>query len=291
MPAVLFKRSSGATRKDGTVPREHYFVWLDQVIAANLNLLFPGMEIVEAHPFHVTRDADIIIQELEAEDLLETMEESVRQRRFGSVVRVQVTTRMPERMRDILLENLEVTSLDLYSGEDPIDLSRLMGLYGVDRYDLKDPNFVPTTPPGLREALHDGDIFSAIRQGDVLLHHPYDSFNPVLQFLQSAANDDDVLAIKQTLYRTSGDSPIVDALVAAGPPGSCSAVLTGAGHLNFTDLNNLSMAARALGAIDRGVMARVLRAATVGFFAHHLQGAPLTGFTPSPAVRVLHAPA
>ena len=212
---VPIKRSSGATRKDGTVPREHYFVWLDQVIAANLNLLFPGMEIVEAHPFHVTRDADIIIQELEAEDLLETMEESVRQRRFGSVVRVQVTTRMPERMRDILLENLEVTSLDLYSGEDPIDLSRLMGLYSVDRYDLKDPSFVPTTPPGLREALHDGDIFSAIRQGDVLLHHPYDSFNPVLQFLQSAANDDDVLAIKQTLYRVGRNSPVVEALLEA----------------------------------------------------------------------------
>ncbi len=212
---VPIKRSSGATRKDGTVPREHYFVWLDQVIAANLNLLFPGMEIVEAHPFHVTRDADIIIQELEAEDLLETMEESVRQRRFGSVVRVQVTTRMPERMRDILLENLEVTSLDLYSGEDPIDLSRLMGLYGVDRHDLKDPSFVPATPPGLREALYDGDIFSAIRQGDILLHHPYDSFNPVLQFLQSAANDDDVLAIKQTLYRVGRNSPVVEALLEA----------------------------------------------------------------------------
>ncbi len=212
---VPIKRSSGATRKDGTVPREHYFVWLEQVIAANLHLLFPGMEIVEAHPFHVTRDADIIIQELEAEDLLETMEESVRQRRFGSVVRVQVSDRMPERMREILVDNLEVTPLDVYSGDGPIDLSRLMGLMGVDRHDLKDPPFVPGVPAGLREAIHEGDIFSAIRQGDVLLHHPYDSFTPVLQFLQAAADDNDVLAIKQTLYRVGRNSPVVESLLEA----------------------------------------------------------------------------
>ncbi|HRF48864.1 MAG TPA: polyphosphate kinase 1 [Anaerolineales bacterium] len=212
---VPIKRSSGATRKDGTVPREHYFVWLEQVIAANLHMLFPGMEIVEAHPFHVTRDADIIIQELEAEDLLETMEESVRQRRFGSVVRVQISGRMPERMREILVDNLEVTPLDLYSGDEPIDISRLMGLMSVDRHDLKDPPFVPGVPPVLRDAIHDSDLFSAIRQGDVLLHHPYDSFTPVLQFLQTAADDNDVLAIKQTLYRVGRNSPVVEALLEA----------------------------------------------------------------------------
>ena len=136
---VPIKRSSGSVRKDGTVPFNHYFVWLEQVIAANLNVLFPGMKVVEACPFRVTRDADLEIQELEAYDLLETMEESVRARRFGQVVRVTVNDDMPTNIREILIENMEIDHNEITTIEGPLDLSGLIALYSIDRFDLKDP--------------------------------------------------------------------------------------------------------------------------------------------------------
>ena len=126
---VPIKRSSGGIQKDGTPPQNHYFVWLEQVIAANLEKLFPGMEIVDAHPFRVTRDADMVIQELEADDLLETMEQSVRQRQFGSVTRLSVDDQMPTRMREILIENLEVDPRDVYTLNGLLGLSDLMDIY------------------------------------------------------------------------------------------------------------------------------------------------------------------
>ncbi len=144
------KASSGGTRKDGTAPYHHYFVWLEQIIAAHIGKLFPGVEVLEAHPFRVVRDADIDIQELEAMDLLESMEESVRQRRFGTVVKVTVNTAMPAHMRQILIENLEMDYHDLYATDGPLGLSDLMGLYGIDRYDLKDTPFVPALPTPLK---------------------------------------------------------------------------------------------------------------------------------------------
>ena len=123
---VPIKRSSGGLRKDGTAPQNHFFVWLEQLIAANLQKLFPGMEIVEAHPFHVTRDADMVIQELEASDLLETIEQSVRQRRFGSVMRLSLDNAMPTRIRDILEENLEMDHRDIYTLSGPLGLSDIL---------------------------------------------------------------------------------------------------------------------------------------------------------------------
>ena len=212
---VPIKRSSGGVRKDGTVPFHHYFVWLDQVIAANLNTLFPGMKVVEAHPFRVTRDADTAIQELEASDLLETIEESVRQRRFGSVVRMSINEAMPSRIRDLLIENLEMDRNDVYSIDGQLGFSSLMTLYSIDRYDLKEVPFVPTTPKVLDGRYDDGNIFAAIRREDILLHHPYDSFMPVVEFLKTAAHDPDVLAIKQTLYRVGRNAPVVEALLEA----------------------------------------------------------------------------
>lgn len=212
---VPIKRSSGSVRKDGTVPYHHYFVWLEQVIAANLDSLFPGMIVVEAHPFRVTRDADTEIQELEASDLLETMEQSVRQRRFGSVVRVTVNDAMPTNIREILIENLELDRNDIYTLEGPLGLSNLMSLYSIDRFDLKDLPIKPAVSPRLRFELIDGNIFSAIPQGDILLHHPYDSFASVVDFLLTGARDPDVLAIKQTLYRVGRNSPVVTALLEA----------------------------------------------------------------------------
>jgi polyphosphate kinase len=219
---VPLKKSSGATKKDGTVPHNHYFVWLEQIITTHLEMLFPGMDILAVHPFRVTRDADIIIQELEAADLLETMEQSVRQRRFGSVVRVSINDDMPADLRAILMENLEVGRNEVYTVNGPLGLSSLMALTGVDRYDLKDPPFVAATPPALAD---DGNTFTTIRREDVLVHHPFDSFTPVIEFLRAAANDPDVLAIKMTLYRVGRNAPVVDALLEAVENGKQVAVL------------------------------------------------------------------
>lgn len=212
---VPLKRSSGGTRRDGTVPYNHYFVWLEQLIAANLELLFPGMRVIEAHPFRVTRNADFEIQELEASDLLETMEQSVRQRRFGDVVRLSVNSDMPAQILKLLIENLEVDANEVYTFDGILGMSDLMGLASIDRYDLKDPSFVPALPRRLRVDSQDGNLFHLIREGDILLHHPYDSFDPVIQFLKQSSRDPNVLAIKQTLYRVGRNSPVVRTLLEA----------------------------------------------------------------------------
>lgn len=222
---VPVKRSSGSTRRNGTVPYKHYFVWLEQVIAANLDVLFPGMQVVESHPFRVTRDADMAIQELEAADLLESMEQTVRQRRFGSVVRLTINRTMPNRIREILMENLEVDRNDVYIMNGFLGTSDLMSLYSTDRIDLKFSPFKPATASQLIIDDDNFDIFETIRHGDILLHHPYDSFQPVINFLRAAAKDPDVLAIKQTLYRVGKKPPVVDALLEAAENGKQVAVL------------------------------------------------------------------
>ena len=227
LPCLLpIKRSSGSVRKDGTIPHHHYFVWLEQVIAANLDDLFPGMEVTAAHPFRIVRDADIEIQELEADDLLETMQQSIRKRKFGSVVQVAVYESMPEHIRDLLVDNLEVTSNDVYVLDSPLGLSVLWQLYSsVERHDLKYPVYKPRVPKELKHATTAADIFDAIRTENILLHHPYDSFNPVLDFLNAAARDPQVLAIKQTVYRVGANAPVVDALLEAAERGKQVAVL------------------------------------------------------------------
>jgi polyphosphate kinase len=221
---VPIKRSSGGVRKDGTVPYNHYFVWLEQVIAANLASLFPGMEVIEAYPFRIIRDADMTIQELEAADLLETIEQTVRQRRFGSVVLIKINGDMSSRIQEILMENLEIDRNEIYTIEGPMGYSDLWALHSIDRFDIKDQPFKPAIPRKLKD-IDDGNIFSAIRDGDLLLHHPYDSFLPVIQFLKTAASDPDVLAIKMTLYRVGTRPPVVDALLEAAENGKQVAVL------------------------------------------------------------------
>lgn len=206
------------TRANG---RPLCYVWIDQVIQANLESLFPGMEIVESHPFHVTRDADLAIQELEAADLLETVEEGVRQRKFGEVVRLKIGKEMPDRILDILQQNLAVEDVDIYRFDRPLSLGNLRSLAALDRPDLKDPPYAPAPLP-MRE---DEDIFSMIGRGDVLLHHPFDSFDPVVDFLRTAATDPNVLAIKMTLYRVGKNSPVVQALLEAMEYGKQVAVL------------------------------------------------------------------
>ncbi|WKZ37684.1 MAG: polyphosphate kinase 1 [Anaerolineales bacterium] len=231
MPGTLprlipVKRSSGSARKDGTIPHHHYFVWLEQVVAANLQDLFPGLEVAAAYPFRVVRDADVEIQELEADDLLETMQQSIRRRKFLSVVQMAMHTTMPDEVRGLLMENLEVTSNDVYVLNHPLGFAHLMELYNnVERHDLKYPPYKPRTPKALRFIEKPGDIFEAIRAGNILLHHPYDSFAPVIDFLNAAARDPDVLAIKQTVYRVGSNAPVVAALLEAVERGKQVAVL------------------------------------------------------------------
>ena len=198
-------------------------IWLEQIIAAQLGPLFPGMMIVEAYPFSITRDAEMVIQELEASDLLESVEQGVRRRRFGSVVRVNVTKAMPAHIRRLLIENLDVEPSDIYTLEPPLGMSEVVKLQSLDRRDLKDGSFAPSLPQALEN--REDDIFAAIRRQDILLHHPFDSFTPVIDFIQAAARDPDVLAIKQTLYRVGKNAPIVEALLEAARNGKQVAVL------------------------------------------------------------------
>ena len=196
-------------------PEKQEFVWIEQVIAANLSALFRDMEVIEAHAFKVTRDADLEIQELEAADLLETIEESVRQRRFGDVVRLQVGEDMPAHILEILMNNLEIDSSQVYRGKGPLSFSRLMGLAALERPDLKDAPFVPAVPAALIAQSDDDDLFAQIRRQDILLHHPFDSFQPIVDFIVKAAHEPEVLAIKTVLYRVGRNSPVVEALLDA----------------------------------------------------------------------------
>ena len=173
------------------------------------------MEVLESHPFHVTRDADLEIQELEAGDLLEITEEGVRQRRFGDVVRLKVNTNMPSSMLKILATNLEIDRKCIYKQSDPLSLGRLKHLYALNRPDLKWQTFVPASPSALEPESEEDDIFAAIRRRDILIHHPFDSFQPVIDLLQKSAADPNVLAVKMTLYRVGRNSPVVQALLDA----------------------------------------------------------------------------
>jgi polyphosphate kinase len=198
------------------------FIWLENVIQANLHHLFPGMEVLESHPFHVTRDADSAIQELEAGDLLEVVEEGVRNRRFGAVVRVKVNPEMPDSLLDILKQNLEVDDSEIYRFDGPLALARLQSLHALERPALKDPPFVPAS---LQATVEEEDIFAMIRRGDLMLHHPFDSFQPVVDYLRLAARDPNVLAIKMTMYRVGKNAPVVEALLEAMENGKQVAVL------------------------------------------------------------------
>ncbi len=193
-----------------------WYVLLEDLIAHNLDSLFPGMHIKAAHVFRVTRDADIDLQEDEADDLLRAIESELRKRRFGEPVRLEIEAAMPDYLRAKLLEALELTEVDAYEVHGIMAASDLWSLVSIDDASLHDPAVTPAIPKRL---LGVTDVFAAIREGDILLHHPYQSFDPVAQFVRQAANDPQVLAIKQTLYRTTGDSPVVSGLVEAAENG------------------------------------------------------------------------
>ncbi len=204
------------SRRDG----ELRFLPMEELIAAFLTVLFPGLEIVEHHAFRITRNADFEVEEDRDEDLLQALERELARRRFGSPVRLEVADDMTENMLELLLRELDVNPGDVIEVPGLLDLSSLWQIYGVDRPELKDPPFVPATPPAFGERETPKSIFATLRDGDVLVHHPYDSFSTTVQrFIEQAAADPNVLAIKQTLYRTSGDSPIVNALIDAASAG------------------------------------------------------------------------
>jgi polyphosphate kinase len=216
------------------------FVLLEEVIAAHIDTLFPGMRILECQPFRITRDADIEIEEDEAGDLLKTVEQQLRQRRFGFGVRLEVASGMTPHMVKLLRSSMELEEQDVYTIDGPLNIPDLMALYKLDLPNLKDHPFTPTTPPILRAS---ETIFDAIRHQDILLHHPYESFAPVVEFLRQAARDPNVLAIKQTLYRVGKDSPIVEALIEASEMGKQVAVLVEL-KARFDEENNIQWARR-----------------------------------------------
>ncbi len=211
------------------------FVWTEEVIAHNLDLLFPGMEISAVYPFRITRDADLEIEEDEAADLLATIEESVGLRDFGSVVRLEVGETMPREVREILTQNLDLAPYQVYTVDGPLGMKDLMDLLRVDRPDLKDSAFIPSLPPQFAAG---ENPFAVARNRDVLLYHPYDSFTPVVDFIRAAARDPDVIAIKQTLYRVGQNAPVVDALLRARENGKQVAVLVEL-KARFDEENNI----------------------------------------------------
>jgi len=227
-----------------TLPENGCFVPLEDVIAANLEELFPGMEILENHTFRVTRDAELEVDDEGAEDLLQALEAELTRRRFSRAVRLEVEDSMPAKMRQLLMRELQVEAEDIFPLPGLLGLSDLMELHAIDRPDLKDEPFYPLTNRDLVSTTDDStvDVFSVLRQKDILVHHPYESFTTSVQrFIEQAAADPDVLAIKQTLYRTSGESAIVDALIEAAESGKQVVVLVEI-KARFDEIANINWA-------------------------------------------------
>jgi polyphosphate kinase len=217
------------------------YIMLEDLIASNLDMLFPGVEVVGAWPFRITRDADLDLQEDEADDLLGAIETELRRRRFGELVRLEVASAMPSGLRTRLLSALELGEEDLYASEGPLSIGDFWTIVNLDLPELHDAPFMPAVPKRLAMR---SDLFEAIREGDILLHHPYEAFDPVLHFVRQAAQDPSVLAIKQTLYRTSGsNSPILAALIEAAENGKQVAVMIEL-KARFDEENNIKWARR-----------------------------------------------
>jgi polyphosphate kinase len=219
---------------------EHTFVPLEQVIAHNLEALFTGMEILNYYPFRITRDAELDIEEEEADDLISALQAELRKQKFGAVVRMEIANDVPPAIRKELIGQLGITETDVYDIPGLIGLGDLMSLSFLPMPEFQDKSWKSVTHPRLKEGDTNGkNIFDVIREGDFLVHHPYQSFTTTVQrFIEEAAVDPQVLAIKQTLYRTSGDSPIVHALIRAAENGKQVAVLVEL-KARFDEANNI----------------------------------------------------
>jgi polyphosphate kinase len=218
--------------------REHTYVLQEEVIAAHLGRLFTGMKVQASYPFRVTRNADLELEENAAIDLMEFIEEELPKRRFGDLERLELSSAMPEPLRATVIKELGALPEQVFTVDGPLNLGDLMPLTRLDLPELLDPPFTPGVPAPLRGAT---DVFAAIRQGDVLLHHPYQSFGCVIDFLRAAVEDPNVLAIKHTLYRTSGDSPILESLIEAAENGKQVACLVEL-KARFDEANNINWA-------------------------------------------------
>ena len=216
------------------------FVLIEELIAANLGSLFPRMHPGACYPFRVTRDADVEIREDEAIDLLRAMEQTLRKRRFGSPVRLEVSREMPDEMVSYLIKELDLTDDDVYTIEGPLDMTGFMSLYELERPELKDKPFTPTVPAILKR---EKSIFDIIKRQDLLVHHPYHAYVVVTDFIKSAAEDPDVVAIKMCLYRTGKNSPIPQTLIEASERGKQVAVLVEL-KARFDEENNIEWAKR-----------------------------------------------
>jgi polyphosphate kinase len=232
VPVDCCTRSAPSRRSAG----EHAFVWLEDLIAAHLPALFRGLKVIRTYPFRVIRDADLEIREDEAGDLLQSIERGLIRRRFGSVSQLEISSEAPPDIESLLVRNLQIDARDVYRSEGILGLSSLMDLMSLDRPDLKDAPFRPRIQPSLR-----GDIYAAIRERDILVHQPYDSFVPVVEFVQAAASDPDVLAIKQTIYRVGSNSPVVAALKLAADKGKQVSVMVEL-KARFDEENNIEWA-------------------------------------------------
>ena len=211
-------------------------ILLEEIIERNIKSLFLNYDIVCAHPFRIMRNADLTIDEEEAEDLLQEIEKQLKKRQWGEAIRLEVEEKVDKRLLKILRKELALSAADIFEINGPLDLTFLMKLYGLKGFDhLKTPTYTPQLVPAL---MNEDDIFTNIRKGDILLHHPYETFTPVVEFIQTAAQDPDVLAIKQTLYRVSGNSPIIAALAQAADNGKQVSVLVEL-KARFDEENNI----------------------------------------------------
>ena len=240
VPTHLFPRLVRIPGREapGALHDDVRLVFLEDVICANLGHLFPGLDVVAAYPFRVTRDADMEIEEDEASDLLTAVEEGVEMRRIGSPVRIEVVPGMPGKICALLGRKLGVPQHMFYTQEAPLGMADLMQLCALDRPDLKDTPFIPSVPPPLER---EEEIFRSIRKKDVMLFHPYESFSPVVAFLRQAARDPQVLAIKITLYRVGAQSPVVKTLLEARERGKAVAALIEL-KARFDEENNIGWA-------------------------------------------------
>ena len=236
VPAVLPRIISLLVTTDENHNETRNVIFLEEIIERNMQQLFLNYDIVTSHPFRIMRNADFSLDEEEAVDLLEEIEKQLKRRQWGEVIRLEIEDKADQRLLKVLKRELEVNEEDIFEIPGALDLTVHMKMYGLDGYDhLKTPKYTPQPVPAL---MNDDDIFTNIRKGDILLMHPYETFDPVVDFVRRAARDPEVLAIKQTLYRVSGNSPIIAALAAAAENGKQVSVLVEL-KARFDEENNI----------------------------------------------------
>ena len=239
VPSVIPRIVELPRKVDGDGKEQRVVILLEEIIERNMPALFLNYDIVVSHPFRIMRNADLTIDEEEAVDLLEEIQKQLKKRQWGEAIRLEIEDNVDKRLLKILKKELSISNQDIFGINGPLDLTFLMKMYGLDGFEhFKAPRYIPQPVPAL---MNDDDIFTNIRKGDILLHHPYQSFDPVVGFVRSAARDPEVLAIKQTLYRVSGNSPIIAALAEAADNGKQVSVLVEL-KARFDEENNINWA-------------------------------------------------